>query len=88
LQQAGLKDVAVLADETGEHYVSLGYFLEEANARRRRDEVREMGFDVETRLKRETQMRFWLDYAFTDPAFAERAASALPAGQQREVPCT
>jgi hypothetical protein len=88
LTQAGLQDVAILADESGEHYVSLGYFLEEANARRRRDEVREMGFEVETRLKRETQMRFWLDYSFTDPAFAERAASALPAGQQREVPCT
>ena len=88
LSEAGLQDIAVLADEDGSHYVSLGYFLEEANARRRRDEVREMGFDVETRLKRETQMRFWLDYAFTDEAYAERAASALPAGQQRQVPCS
>ena len=88
LQQACLQDIAILADEAGEHYVSLGYFLEEANARGRRDEVREMGFEVETRLKRETQMRFWLDYAFSDPAYAERAASALRAGQQREVPCS
>jgi hypothetical protein len=88
LNQAGLQDVAILTDEVGDHYVSLGYFLEEANARRRRDEVRKMGFEVETRLKRETQMRFWLDYAFSDQAFAERAASALPAGQQREVPCS
>ncbi len=88
LNQAGLQDVAVLTDELGDHYVSLGYFLEEANARRRRDEVRDMGFEVETRLKRETQMRFWLDYAFTDQAWAERAASALSSGQQREVPCT
>jgi hypothetical protein len=88
LNRAGLQDVAVLSDDDGQYRVSLGYFLEEANARRRRDSVREMGFDVETRLKRESQTRFWLDYAFTDAAYAERAASALPAGQQREVPCS
>lgn len=88
LNQAGLQDVAVMSDDEDEYRVSLGYFLEEANARRRRDEVRGMGFDVETQLKRETQVRFWLDYAFSDPAFAERAAGALPAGRQREVPCS
>lgn len=88
LNQAGLQDVAVVSEDTGEYRVSLGYFLEEANARRRRDSVRDMGFDVEIRLQRETQTRFWLDYVFTDQAFAERAASALPAGQQRQVPCS
>lgn len=87
LQKAGLQDMAVVSDETGDFRVSLGYFLEEANARRRRDSVRELGFEAETRLQRETQLRYWLDYAFSDAELAARAAGALPAGQQRAIPC-
>ena len=87
LESQGLTDMAVVGDENGEYRVSLGYFLEEANARRRRDEVRKLGFEVETRLQRETQTRFWLDYAFRQADMAEQAASALPAGQQRPIPC-
>ncbi len=88
LARAGLEDMAVVTDEnTGEYRVSLGYFLEEANARGRRDAVRELGFEAETRLQRETQVRWWLDYAYPDTAMAERAASALPTGQQRAIPC-
>lgn len=87
LQEEGLRDMAVVSDETGEYRVSLGYFLEEANARRRRDEVRKLGFEAETRLQRETQTRFWLDYAFSRSDMAQQAARALPAGQQREIDC-
>lgn len=87
LKRAGFEDVAVVGDETGSYRVSLGYFLEEANARRRRDEVREFGFDVETRIQRDSQVRYWLDYRFSEKTLADLAATALPAGQQREVPC-
>lgn len=87
LQAAGLNDMAVVSDDTGEYRVSLGYFLEEANARRRRNEVRELGFEAETRLQRETQIRFWLDYAFVQPEMAKNAARALPAGEQRQIDC-
>lgn len=88
VKEAGFEDVAVVTDENGVHYVSLGYFLEEVRARRRREDVRAMGFEAQTRLKRETQSRYWLDYEFLSLAVAERAASALPTGQQREVPCS
>jgi hypothetical protein len=87
LNQAGQQDVAIVTDDSGEYRVSLGYFLEENNARRRRDEVRALGFDADTQVQRETQPRFWLDYAFRDVASAELAAAALPAGEQREIPC-
>lgn len=87
LEAAGLQDIAIVSDDTGEYRVSLGYFLEEANARRRRNEVRELGFEAETRLQRETQTRFWLDYVFSEPDMARNAARALPAGQQREIDC-
>jgi len=87
LERAGLEDMAVVSDDSGEYRVSLGYYLEEANARRRRDNVRELGFEAETRLQRETQVRYWLDYAFTEADYADQAAAALPAGQQRSIPC-
>lgn len=87
LQRSGFEDVAVVGDDSGQYRVSLGYFLEEANARRRRDAVRELGFEVDTQIQRDTQVRYWLDYAFTDTEFARLAASGLPAGQQRQVPC-
>lgn len=87
LKRSGFEDVAVVGDDSGRYRVSLGYFLEEANARRRRDAVRELGYEVDTQIQRDTQVRYWLDYAFTDLEFADLAASALPAGQQRSVPC-
>lgn len=87
LQAAGLEDIAVVSDDTGEYRGSLGYFLEEANARRRRNEVRELGYEAETRMQRETQIRFWLDYAFIRSDMAARAARALPDGQQRAIDC-
>ncbi len=87
LEQAGMTDIAVVNEKEGEYRVSLGYYLEEANARRRRDAVRSLGFQAETRLQRETQVHFWLDYALSDEALADGAAARLPAGQQRKIPC-
>ena len=87
LQRAGFEDVAVVGDDSGRYRVSLGYFLEEANARRRRDAVREIGYEVDTQIQRDSQVRYWLDYVFTDREYAGLAATALPAGVQREVPC-
>lgn len=89
LKAAGLTDVAVVNNEPGEFHVSLGYFLEEANARRRRDAVRALGFEAVTRLQRETQIRWWLDYAQPAQAApaAELLADVLAAGLHREIPC-
>ena len=82
VDRAGIHDVAVVGDQNGEFRVSLGYFLEEANARRRRDNARSLGFEAETRLQRETQIRFWLDFAYDTPPPAGADAPG-----QREIPC-
>ncbi len=80
---AGLHDVAVVGDRSGAFRVSLGYFLEEANARQRRDAARALGFTAETELQRETQPRYWLDYAYA----AGMRSDPLQAGE-RAISCT
>ncbi|WP_191621398.1 SPOR domain-containing protein [Marinihelvus fidelis] len=86
LTRAGLHDIAVVTDDTGDYRVSLGYFLQESNARRRRDQLRELGYEAETRLQREAQPRYWLDMerdrpdAFSPPPDVD--ASLL-----RSIPC-
>ena len=88
LNQAGLQDTAVVSDEGGEYRVSLGYFLDQANARRRRDHARSLDFDAEIRLQRESQPRYWLDYERlrSDIAAPEAPEGILPA-QHRAIPC-
>jgi hypothetical protein len=89
LQRQGMEDVAVVNNEPGVFHVSLGYFLDERNARKRRDDVRLLGFEAETRLQRETQSRWWLDYAKVPGA--RDASSVLRdediAGLNRGIPC-
>lgn len=89
LQQAGLEDMAVVNNEPGVFHLSLGYFLDERNARRRRDQVREQGFEAVTRLQRETQPRWWLDFA-QSPGQADAGGllqDLVPAGLNRGIPC-
>lgn len=89
LRQKGLEDVAVMSRPDGGRKVSLGYFLEERNARTRRDQARAMGFAAEIRVQRETQPRFWLDYVQEGDAVpaAEAMADAVPANLHRPLPC-
>jgi hypothetical protein len=88
LNQAGLQDTAVVSDDSGEYRVSLGYFLDQANARRRRDHARSLGFEADIRLQRETQPRYWLDYERAPDRAGSRAApEGIPAAQHREISC-
>jgi hypothetical protein len=86
LDRAGLRDTSILAGEDGEYRVSLGYFLDEANARRRRDHARSLGYDAETRLQRETQPRYWLHYE-RDSTPPGDPPAGIPAAQHRSIPC-
>lgn len=89
LRKSGLEDLAVVDDPSGRHRVSLGYYLDERNARRRRDRVRELGFNAEIRLQRETEARYWLDYAQARGTAnaAQALARAVPAELNRSIPC-
>lgn len=89
LQAAGFEDLAVVTDTDGAYRVSLGYFLDEANARRRRDSVREKGFDADTRLQRQTEQRFWLDYVQSPGATpaVETLDATVDRSLNRGIPC-
>ncbi len=86
LTRSGLHDIAVVTDDTGDYRVSLGYFLQESNARRRRNQLRDLGYEAETRLQREAQPRYWLDMErggtgdITPP-------SGIDANLLRVIPC-
>lgn len=89
LQLAGLEDLAVVTDKDGEFRVSLGYFLDEANARRRRDAVRDLGHPADTRLQRQVETRYWLDYRLADGEISVEAVleGAPEPTFNRDIPC-
>lgn len=86
LTRAGLHDIAVVTDDTGQYRISLGYFLQESNARRRRNQLRDLGYEAETRLQREAQPRYWLDVETTPSSDFERP-DAIDASLFRAIPC-
>jgi hypothetical protein len=62
LYKAGLDDVGVIKNGEFDNSVSLGYFISQSNARQRRDQIREMGYEAEFRIHREDEFRYWVDY--------------------------
>ena len=89
LRKSGLEDLAVVNGEAGDYLVSAGYFLDESNALGRRDQVRELGYSAVTRLQREAQPRYWLDYELATgaPLASPMLADSIPVGMHRAVPC-
>lgn len=63
LRALGLEDIAIIQDE-GEwkNAISLGYFMRQDNANRRRQQLQERGYDVQVRVSRHAEPRYWLDY--------------------------
>lgn len=90
MRRKGLEDVSVVADEDGGYWVSAGYFLAQENARARRDQVRELGFEAVTRVQRESQPRYWLDYVQRNEALpaADSLAESIPTNLHRPLPCS
>lgn len=89
LRKTGLEDLGMVNDDSDDYLVSLGYFLDENNALRRRDQARELGFPAETRPQREGQPRYWLDYELPTgaPLATQALSDSIPAGLHRMIPC-
>ena len=62
LQAAGFTDVAVIYEGDRRNSISLGYFLRQGNALRRKASVESKGFAPEMRIQRDSEERYWLDY--------------------------
>jgi len=89
LAERGVEDYFVVADRDLPDAVSLGLFERRENARRRRSEIRELGFDAQMSIRRETVPQFWIDYQ-VDPG--QRAPwrfilRASPGARMLPIPC-
>jgi hypothetical protein len=62
LQALGLKDVAIMYDGEWKNSISLGYFMRQENAQRRKRSLEDRGFEPMMRIQRQAEPRFWLDY--------------------------
>ena len=89
LYDAGFEDATVIKNGIWNNSVSLGYFINQSNAMVRKDRVREMGFNAETRIQREDESRFWVDYEQrTGVEYASRIlGDMVPPGLHRATAC-
>jgi hypothetical protein len=62
LQALGLQDIGVIYSGEWENAVSLGYFLRQENAVRRKQDLEERGYAPMMRVQRQSEPRYWLDY--------------------------
>jgi len=62
LQALGLEDVAIMYDGEWKNSISLGYFMRQENAQRRKQALEGRGFKPMMRIQRQSEPRFWLDY--------------------------
>jgi hypothetical protein len=89
MRAAGITDVNALRDGDWGNSLSLGYFVNETNATARRDQIRNQGFDAQTRIQRDTEPRYWLDYEqLTGSQYAAQVLSdSIAPGLHRSIPC-
>lgn len=62
LKALGLEDIGIIYDGDWQNAISLGYFLRQENALRRKKDLETKGFAPQMRIQRQTEPRYWLDY--------------------------
>ena len=89
LQALGLKDIAVIYDGEWKNAISLGYFLRQENAVRRKKSLEERGYSPLIRVQRQAEPRYWLDYEqkLGAPYVMPSADTAILPELHRAIPC-
>ena len=62
LQALGLKDIGVIYNGEQKNSISLGYFLRQENALKRKNGLEAKGYKPMMRVQRQAEFRYWLDY--------------------------
>jgi len=62
LQALGLEDIAVIYQGEWTNAISLGYFLRQENAQKRKKALEGKGYAPLMRVQRQAESRYWLDY--------------------------
>ena len=90
LYDAGYDDVFMVNNGEWDNSVSLGYFIAQSNATRHRDRIRALGFPAESRIQREDETRFWVEYEQqAGDEYASRVlAELVPSELHRSIACS
>ena len=62
LQALGLEDIVVIYQGEWENAISMGYFLRQENAQKRKKGLEDRGYTPLIRVQRQGESRYWLDY--------------------------
>jgi len=62
LQALGLEDIGIIHDGERKNAISLGYFLRQENALKRKKGLESRGYSPVMRVQRQAEPRYWLDY--------------------------
>jgi len=62
LQALGLEDIVVIYQGEWENAISMGYFLRQENAQKRKKGLEDRGYAPMIRVQRQAESRYWLDY--------------------------
>jgi hypothetical protein len=65
LQALGLEDIGIIHEGEWENAISLGYFMRQENAVRRKKSLEDKGYAPLMRVQRQSEPRYWLDYEQT-----------------------
>lgn len=89
LASAGVEDYYVVVDGEDEDAVSLGQFPDRETARRRREALRDIGYDARVGMRREGIPQYWVDYRIApDQRSPWRSIlRGAPGAVHRPVPC-
>jgi hypothetical protein len=89
LLDAGIEDIALIRQGRWNRAVSLGYFIEQSNAVRRREQVRALGMDAQMTVRRDDEVRYWVDYVQKSGfGYASRVLDGLvPPGLHHQTAC-
>lgn len=69
LASKGVRDYYVVTEGPAKNTVALGMFREEDNAKRRRDEISALGFEVKMEASSDDRPQWWLEIATNSAAF-------------------
>ena len=89
MQALGLQDIGVIYEGEHKNSISLGYFLRQKNALRRKTGLEEKGYEPMMRVQRQSEPRYWLDYEQTPGSslLALDMQSRANDFMQRAMPC-
>ena len=65
LQALGLEDIGIVHDGELKNSISMGYFMRQENALRRKKGLEDRGYEPMIRVQRQPEPRYWLDYEQT-----------------------